>query len=146
MFGKGLELYWQRVRGKLAEMRPLLLALFLCLAGAANVVLASDLNSTNWIGTGVIIQVVDHSFLVTEVIPNSPAQEAGVLPKDKITEVDGKNVYGLDLSQLLDLMRGPLNSSVKLTVNRAGSPGPLTFSMLRKPIHVDSLPKPKVVD
>jgi|GEM_PF-2000433 len=59
---------------------------------------------------------------IVSFTPDSPAKQAGLHEGDIITEVDGKPLYGLNLSQIVPLVRGPAETSVRLTVSREGIP------------------------
>lgn len=60
-----------------------------------------------------------HGALVTEIVPNSPASEIDIAPRDVITKLNGKTIRSADqLRNDLGLMHP--GSSIKLTVNRDG--------------------------
>src|SRR5690606_32097297 len=62
---------------------------------------------------------------------DTPAQRAGILTNDYIIEIDGKQVYGMTLDAAVGMMRGPVGSSVKLTVYRQGEAEPMDFDLSR---------------
>ena len=70
-------------------------------------------------GIGISIQVSDGRFTVARVLPDTPAKRAGVRDNDEITEIDGDSVAGLSQSDLIDRLRGPIDSQVILTLTRA---------------------------
>jgi carboxyl-terminal processing protease len=57
---------------------------------------------------------------VIEVLPEAPALSAGLLAGDVVTAVDGKPLAGQGLEEAVALIRGPRDSEVRLTVDRAG--------------------------
>jgi carboxyl-terminal processing protease len=57
---------------------------------------------------------------VITVLPGSPAAAAGVLAGDQIVSVDGKVTSGLELAEVVQMIRGPAGSVVRLTVKRSG--------------------------
>jgi PDZ domain-containing protein/aspartyl protease len=59
------------------------------------------------------------TFKITDVLQNSPAQDAGLQKDDVILEVDGTNSGNLTLSRLHDLFEQPV--SRKLTIRRGNS-------------------------
>jgi carboxyl-terminal processing protease len=83
---------------------------------------------------GIGIEVVpENGFMkVINLMDDTPASEAGIKSGDMITSVDGKSVQDLSLENMIDAMRGPLNSKVTLTIKREGLDRPLEFSMRRK--------------
>jgi carboxyl-terminal processing protease len=57
---------------------------------------------------------------VVEVLPDSPALDAGLLADDIVTAVDGTALGGRSLDEAVALVRGPRDSEVSLTLDRAG--------------------------
>ncbi len=55
---------------------------------------------------------------ITGTIENSPAEEAGFLANDIIYEVGGENVQGMTLTEVVNLIRGEIGTSVVITVYR----------------------------
>lgn len=90
-------------------------------------------------GIGVTINRRNERVYVLGAIPGTPAQRAGLRYGDAITAVDGKLTSGLDTEEVLDSVRGEIGTPVELTIERAGSPEPLTFTIVR-----DSVPLPTV--
>lgn len=88
--------------------------------------------------TGVGIQISQEEetddILVVAPIEDTPAYEAGLLSGDIISFIDGESTEGMDLSDAVDLIRGPVNSSVTLSVVRDGEP--LDFELTRARIEI----------
>ena len=55
---------------------------------------------------------------IIRVLPNGPAEKAGIRAGDQIVEIDGRNVAPLNLSRALELLRGPAGSTVTLSLRR----------------------------
>jgi carboxyl-terminal processing protease len=72
-----------------------------------------------FVGIGVQIEY-DELFNIRVVTPleGTPAQRAGIHPKDIIQKVDGRNVLGLSLDQAVEVITGPEGTSVTLTLQR----------------------------
>ncbi len=89
--------------------------------------------------TGVGIQITQDEktkdVTVISPIEDSPAAKAGVLSKDVILKVDGKSVKGLDINEVVSLIRGPVNSKVVLTVNRGNRQLNFTINRARIELH-----------
>jgi carboxyl-terminal processing protease len=67
---------------------------------------------------------------VVAPLPGSPAEQAGLVPGDVITAVDGAALDGLTVNQARDRIRGPRDTSVRLTVVR-GVAAPFDLEVVR---------------
>src|SRR5215204_884684 len=87
---------------------------------------------------GIGIEVTMEEGLVKVVAPidETPAARAGILANDIIIQIDGEPVQGLTLNQTVDKMRGPVNSSVKLTIQRKDKKEPFEIKLTRETIHI----------
>jgi carboxyl-terminal processing protease len=87
---------------------------------------------------GLGIEVTMENGLVKVVSPmdGTPAHRAGVQPNDLITHLDGEPVKGLTLEQAVDRMRGPVNSSIKLKIDRKGMEAPVEVTIVREIISI----------
>ena len=72
---------------------------------------------------GLGIEVTQEEGFVKVVAPidDTPAARAGIMAGDLISAIDDESVQGLTLNQAVDKMRGPVNTSVKLTVLRGSA-------------------------
>jgi carboxyl-terminal processing protease len=88
--------------------------------------------------TGVGIQITQEEetddILVVAPIEDTPAYEAGLLSGDIITSIDGQSTEGMELSDAVELIRGPVDSSVKISVTRESKP--LEFELTRARIEI----------
>ncbi len=87
--------------------------------------------NNSYVGIGVTIQVLEDSsgFLVTKVNEGGPADQAGMLPGDKIVAVDGTDVRPMTIEQTSALVKGPENTTVEITVDREGEQ--ITLTVMR---------------
>jgi carboxyl-terminal processing protease len=76
--------------------------------------------SGTYVGIGVQLEEKRDNIVVAAPIEGSPADEAGVKTGDVIVAVDDDNVRGEELSEIVDKVKGPEGSTVKLTVSRGG--------------------------
>lgn len=90
-------------------------------------------------GIGTEIGVEDGKVIIVSPYKDSPAEKAGLKPKDQIIKVDEKSVEGLDLYETRLKIRGKKGTAVTLEVKRAGSSRPLTFTIVRSEIPVDTV-------
>jgi carboxyl-terminal processing protease len=71
--------------------------------------------------------------------PGSPASQADIRLGDRIEAVDGVATTGLDLSEVTQMVRGPVGDPVTLTVRRAGSETTHAVTVERAVINVESV-------
>lgn len=97
--------------------------------------------SGNMVGIGVsVVQDANTGNIrIVEVYADSPAQKAGILPGDIVTEVDGKKVLEIGYETAVDNVRGEEGTSVQFAVMRAGNETPLTLTAVRAEIKVESV-------
>jgi C-terminal peptidase prc len=68
------------------------------------------------VGIGVVVKPRDDSAFIQLIYPDSPAERAGLRPRDRIIAVDGRPYHPADGDLL-----GPLGAEVRLTIARPGS-------------------------
>lgn len=71
-------------------------------------------------GIGVNIYSNSGKTEIFNVMPGTPADFAQLKQGDIITHVDGKDIAGMNISEVAALVRGPENSIVELTILRNG--------------------------
>ena len=62
----------------------------------------------------------DGLLKVVAPIDDTPAAKAGVMANDIITKLNDEQAHGLTLNQVVEKMRGPVNTKIKLTITRKG--------------------------
>ena len=72
-------------------------------------------------GLGIQITMEEGLVKIISPIDDTPAYEAGLKSGDYITKIDGKSIYGLNLNEAVDLMRGKPGSKIIITIVREGS-------------------------
>ena len=72
----------------------------------------------------------DCRMVIVAAIAGAPAEKAGLLPGDVVTAIDGASLDGLTLEQARSKVRGPKDTAVVLTVERAGG-GPRDIEVTR---------------
>jgi carboxyl-terminal processing protease len=87
-------------------------------------------------GLGIEVTMEEGLVKVVTPIDETPAARAGILANDIISQIDGETVQGLTLNQAVDKMRGPVNSTVKLTIQRKERKEPLEVSLTRETIRI----------
>lgn len=90
-------------------------------------------------GVGLEVSIDEGFVKVVTPIDDSPSAKAGVMAGDIITRIDDKPIKGMDLTKAVNLMRGPKNSPIKITVMREGTDQPIDFNLVRDIIKVQSV-------
>jgi len=90
-------------------------------------------------GLGIRYEPQGSRVRITEAIPGSPAERAGLRLGDVILAVDQQAVDGHELTTVRQLLSGPLGASVSLTVMRDGQPTPFDVSVVREEIRMPSV-------
>ena len=90
-------------------------------------------------GLGIEVNMESGVVKVISPIDDTPASRAGIKAGDYIIKIDDIQVQGKSLSEAVDLMRGPVGSSIILTVRRIGQKKALTFEIEREIIQIKSV-------
>jgi len=90
-------------------------------------------------GLGIEVTMEDGFVKVVSPIEDTPAAHAGLKTGDLIIRLDSKAVKGMSLNDAVKLMRGKPGTDIILTVVREGQPKPLTFTVKRAVIKIQSV-------
>jgi carboxyl-terminal processing protease len=90
-------------------------------------------------GLGIEIGMESGVVKVISPIDDTPASEAGIKSGDYIVKINGEQVQGKSLTEAVDLMRGPVDSEINLTVRRRNIKKALNFKIKRAIIEVKSV-------
>ena len=90
-------------------------------------------------GLGIEVSMEAGVVKVISPIDDTPASKAGIKAGDYIVKINNTQVQGKSLSEAVDLMRGPVGSTIELTVRRRGVKKALTFNITREIIEVQSV-------
>ncbi len=90
-------------------------------------------------GLGIEIGMESGVVKVISPIDDTPAAKAGIKAGDYIVKIGGEQVQGKSLLEAVKLMRGPVGSSIDLTVRRKNIKKPLEFKIVRKIIEIQSV-------
>lgn len=89
-------------------------------------------------GIGASLDVTsDGEIIIVTPLSGSPAEQAGLMPGDIITAVDGKDTVNMNILEVISLIQGPIDSKVTLTIKRNGTTS--NYSITRKRITVPSV-------
>ena len=96
-------------------------------------------------GIGSLIMERDKAVYISEPYEGMPAQLAGLRPGDKIVMINNDSVAGWSSSKVSERLKGPANTKLKVTVERPGVEGLLSFDLTRKKIQMPAVPYYDVV-
>jgi carboxyl-terminal processing protease len=88
-------------------------------------------------GVGMSVGTRGDQTVVSAPFPGSPAYRAGMRPGDAIVVVNGQSVGGMNTGEVVDLLKGPRNTQVTVTVERESANGAnerLSFTLTRDDI------------
>lgn len=91
----------------------------------------SDTNA-EFVGIGVNVIWSDNMIEIINVMPDSPALEAGIMPGDFVIAVEGQSVAELGYTESVNRMLGEEGTVINFTVQRDGTP--LEFAITRAKI------------
>ena len=95
--------------------------------------------SSSFEGIGAEIEARNDYIMIVSPIKNSPAEKAGLLPRDMVLAVDGKSIQGMSASEAVTLIRGEKGSVVTLTVQREGMTDKMDVKITRDVIPVETV-------
>jgi carboxyl-terminal processing protease len=92
----------------------------------------------NFVGLGVELKADNGALLIVDVIPRSPAEQAGIRDGDRITAVDGQPTHSLSTDEAASMLTGKEGSIVVVTVASPGQ-APRLLTVRRASVEVPSL-------
>ena len=90
-------------------------------------------------GLGIEIGMEAGVVKVIAPIADTPAEKAGIKAGDYIVRINDEQVQGKSLMEAVKLMRGPVGTSIELTIRRRNVKKSLTFNIKRQIIEVKSV-------
>ena len=90
-------------------------------------------------GLGIEVSMESGVVKLISPIDDTPASRAGIKAGDYIVKIEDTQVQGKSLSEAVDLMRGPIGSSIELTVRRRGEKKAIKFNIVREIIEIKSV-------
>lgn len=92
-------------------------------------------------GIGVVFNAATDTVIVLNVVPNGPSAKAGIVPGDRIIEVNDTLVAGVKMPQndIVKRLRGPRGSEVVLSLKRQGLDELVDVKVVRDAIPINSI-------
>lgn len=96
---------------------------------------------TSGIFSGIGIEITSKDGILTVVSPieGTPADKAGLLPGDKILQIEEKSTKNMTLNEAVRLIRGPKGTKVNLMILHEGSKEPVKYAIIREVIPIKSV-------
>jgi len=93
----------------------------------------------NVVGIGVLLGTKDGHPVIVSVVPESPAQTAGLKAGDLLVAVNGQDVTSATPDQIVTQVRGDAGTTVQITIVRPSTGERLDFSIVREKITFPSV-------
>lgn len=90
-------------------------------------------------GIGIQMGILDSYPAVIAPLKDTPAQKAGLRPKDLIIKIDSQDTANMALDEAVSKIRGKEGTQVTLEIVREGESKPLTFKITRAKINVETV-------
>ncbi len=90
-------------------------------------------------GIGAEMGIRDEVLTIIAPLDDTPAQRAGLLPNDKILNIDGETSTNFSLEEAVSRIRGDKGTEVKLTIYRSGEEESREVTIVRDIINVKSI-------
>ena len=90
-------------------------------------------------GIGALLRMKDGQPTILTPMDNSPAQKAGLRPGDIILKVNGEDMTGKSLSDIVDRVTGPAGTQVQITVQHPDTGKTETVTITRAKINVQNV-------
>lgn len=87
-------------------------------------------------GVGMQVALRGNNLVVIAPMEDTPAFEAGILPGDRIRQIDGRSTAGLAVGDVVKQLRGKAGTEVRVTLDREGAEKPLELTLKRQRIQV----------
>ncbi|MCL1940924.1 MAG: S41 family peptidase [Synergistaceae bacterium] len=97
-------------------------------------------------GLGMYIGERDNRVIVISPIEDTPADRAGIKPKDQIVKVNDEVVVGLDSQEIVNRLRGAPGSAVTVWMRRGDEDELLKFDLVREIIKIESVKNEMLTD
>ena len=90
-------------------------------------------------GLGIEVSMEAGVVKVIAPIDDTPASRAGIKAGDYIVKINAEQVRGKTLMEAVNLMRGPVGTSIEITVRRKGLKKAKIFKIIREIIEIKSV-------
>ncbi|MFA4987680.1 MAG: S41 family peptidase [Candidatus Brocadiia bacterium] len=93
----------------------------------------------SFVGIGINFKVISGHITIVYPIPGTAAEKGGLKTGDKLLEADGKTLVNLKAEDARKLLTGPINSVIKLKIERPGEQSPREVTLIRTSVPSSSV-------
>jgi carboxyl-terminal processing protease len=97
-------------------------------------------------GLGITINVVDGDVTIFNVFEGSPAHQKGLRRGDVFAKIEGEDAKGWTSEQAVSRLRGPKQTSVNISIRRAGYSELIDLAVMRDEVHIPTVPAAIMLD
>ncbi len=97
-------------------------------------------------GIGIQVDVREGYPMVISPLEGTPAYRVGLIPGDKIIEVEGESTKGWTIERTVNTLRGDPGTKVKIKIQRAGLEEPFEVEITREIIDIKPIALAKIVE
>ncbi len=91
-------------------------------------------------GIGASVRASEDGYVeLAAIFEGSPAEESGIEPGDVLLAVDGEDIQGVSVYEVISLIRGEAGTRVELLLRRVGLPDPFTRVVERRQIEIPTV-------
>jgi carboxyl-terminal processing protease len=90
-------------------------------------------------GLGMIVTQKDGQLMVVRTMKNGPAHRAGILPNDIFSRVNGRELTGMEIHDLAEILRGYPNTKVTMSLKRPLETEVRTYTLTREIISIETV-------
>jgi C-terminal processing protease CtpA/Prc len=94
---------------------------------------------TGWLGIETLVDMEQEGLRINRPADGSPATKAGVSAGDLVTELDDAPLKGLALADVLERLRGPAGTTMRMKIIHKGQDGARVLSVVRAARRVNSV-------
>lgn len=99
-------------------------------------ILNNDQKQVSFAGVGLVLGIKDEKITIMDVLPNTPASKAGLVPGLVIQKINGTNTKGMQLEACVGMIRGPVDTKVKFEVVDTANNKTNTVDLTREKIQI----------
>ncbi|WCL48177.1 S41 family peptidase [Leptospira sp. GIMC2001] len=86
-------------------------------------------------GLGIEVIFLDGKIVIVSPIDDTPASRAGLMPEDKIIEINGAKTQSMNLNEAIGMMRGEVGTGISLKIERKNQK-PFDVDLVREMIKI----------